>query len=670
MRVKQREGGETSPQTPENRPQRPRGLTVADLAAAKKLPEGFLRSLGLRDVTLRDGPAVVIPYLDEHGNEVATRYRLSLDGDLRFRWKRGASILPYGLQRLMEARRLGWALIVEGESDVWTAWHHDIPAIGLPGKSCWRPEWAEWLRDTQVFVWQEPGAADFTERISRDLPEARVIIAPADHKDVSEIHCAGEDVVRVLEELKQAAQPVAAIVQKQRDATVAALAAEAAPVLAADDPLALVESELRRLGYGGDLTPALVTYLCLTTRLLTTRPGAMPAHLLLVGPPSAGKSYTLQTVLRLFPPEAYHTIDAGSPRVLIYDDADLQHRAVIFSEADSLPAGEDNPAASAVRNLLQDHHLHYAVTVRDPESGRFTVREIEKPGPSVLVTTAVRTLGGQLGTRVFMLPVPEEADRIRQVLATQAELELASAAEPNGALVAYQAYLQRLTPIDVLVPFARELAEAVGRSANAPRILRDFQRLLALVKAVAILRHRHRVRNADGRLVAIIEDYEAIFDLVDPMYAATLTGATEQVRQVVNAVRALRAEGAERVTYSAVAKRTGLHVEQVKRIARIAIAHDWLANREERKHKPADLEPGEPLPERMGLPTPDELGEAFHKFHTTSDEALHKFHSISQHFTLSQPNRRVSAHAHDAGTSNNPPEEERANSDEQEFWDL
>jgi hypothetical protein len=58
-------------------------------------------------------------------------------------------------------------------------------------------------------------------------------------------------------------------------------------------------------------------------------------------------------VLSLLPPEAYHEIDAGSPRVLIYDETDMQHRLLLFAEADSLPASEDNPAASAVRNMLQ-----------------------------------------------------------------------------------------------------------------------------------------------------------------------------------------------------------------------------------------------------------------------------------------------------------------------------
>jgi hypothetical protein len=111
------------------------------------------------------------------------------------------------------------------------------------------------------------------------------------------------------------------------------------------------------------------------------RPGAMPVHLLLVGQASAGKSYLLGIVLRFLPDEAFHVIDAGSPRVLIYDKADLQHRVIVFGEADSLSAGEDNPGASAVRNLLQEHLLSYKVTIRDPETREYCVKDVNKPGP-------------------------------------------------------------------------------------------------------------------------------------------------------------------------------------------------------------------------------------------------------------------------------------------------
>ncbi len=597
------------------------GLSLANLALAKKLPEPFLASLGLRDVRLGTGPAVAIPYVDADGGEVALRYRLALTGDSRFRWKKGAAVQPYGLARLADARKAGWVLLVEGESDCWTAWHTGVPAVGLPGKTIWRREWAAYLAGLDVYMWQEPDAEDFPIRLGKDLLSARVIVAPGGAKDISQVHVAGGDVAALVAELKTTARPVGDIIAERSSAELVALAIEAAPLLSAPDPLSVIKTAIRELGYGGDMTPALVTYLAVTTRLLTMRPGTMPAHLLLVGPPSAGKSYTVQVVLRLLPGEGFHVIDAGSPRLLIYDDADIQHKAVIFSEADSLPASEDNPAASAVRNLLQDHHLHYGVTVRDANTGEYTIKEIDKPGPSVLLTTAVRELSGQLGSRVFTLAVPEDGARIQDALAVQAEIEVNGAIEVAPATVAFQAYLQRLAPIDVVVPFAREIAAAVGK-VGATRVLRDYARLLSLVKAVAILRHRHRGRNADGRLVADLADYATVFELVGPMYEATLTGATEQIREVVAAVAGLRQDGRPKVSYSAVAAVIGLHPEQVKRLARQAIRRGWLTNEESRKSQPADLNIGDPLPSRVGLPTLGELAAAFEQSQPTASTGV------------------------------------------------
>lgn len=376
----------------------------------------------------------------------------------------------------------------------------------------------------------------------------------------------------------------------------------------ATDPLVVIEQAIRSQGYGGDIRPAKLVHVGLTTRVLQMRPGAMPAHLLLLGQPSSGKNHALNVNLRLLPAAAYHVIDAGSPRVLIYDNSNLRHRAIIFGEADSLPAGEDNPAASAIRNLLQDHHLHYQVTVRDPESGSFTVQTIDKPGPTILVTTATRRLGEQLETRLFVVEVPDDQDQLRQALATQAALELHGLPDPDPAVIAYQALLQAQAPWDVRIPFVDALGAALGRSPVAARVLRDFTKLIALVKAVAVLRHPRRARDAEGRLVAEIEDYQTVYDLVRDAYATSTMGAGAGVRLVVEAVAVLRGEGTSPVAVSDVARRQGVHKSTASRHIRAAIRHGWLVNRDERRGR-YDLDIGDPLPQE-GLPTPAEVNRS------------------------------------------------------------
>ncbi len=140
------------------------GVSLTSLAAFKHLPVDFLKSLGISNCNHNGQRAVRIPYNAEDGTEQAIRFRLSLTAaeGSRFKWRKGDRALPYGLNRLAAIRRTGWVMIVEGESDCWTCWFHNIPALGAPGKSIWRPAWAEYLAGLEIFLWQEPESEDFT----------------------------------------------------------------------------------------------------------------------------------------------------------------------------------------------------------------------------------------------------------------------------------------------------------------------------------------------------------------------------------------------------------------------------------------------------------------------------------------------------------------------------
>jgi hypothetical protein len=585
------------------------GVSTEALAKVKNLPLELLQEWGVCDRRRDQVTQVAIPYLDEGGNTLATRYRLSLAADgQRFSWRKGDRTCLYGLNKLKDIQERGWVNLSEGESDTWTGWHHNVPVLGIPGKATWRSDWAGCLDGLDVYLWVEPEAEDIIARVGADLPGLRVIYAPDGVKDISEAHLQGLDVAAKVEELKANAIPVQDILRLQANQRAAELQARATSVLASPDPVEVVKDAIRASGYGGDLRNALVVYLAATSRLLAMRQGAMPVHLLLLGPASAGKSYTVQAILDLLPEEAKHVIDAGSPRTLIYDDAPLEHRVLVFGEADSLPAGEDNPAASAVRNLTQDNHLHYSVTVRDPETGGFTVRTIEKPGPTVLVTTSVKPLGSQLMTRLFTIDVSGDAEQVKAALAMQAALEIEGAKPVDGTLVDFQAYLQALAPWEVFVPFAPNLAESIGQSTAATRVLRDFQRILSLIKAVAVLRHQHRARDDHGRLVATLADYRTVYELVADIYESSVTGVSEGVTNLVTKVGELReADKDLRITFSVLERELKVDRSLIRRRTNMAVRNGWIINRETRKGYQADLIPGEPIPEKRGLPDPDRV---------------------------------------------------------------
>lgn len=595
------------------------GLTLEALAEYFALPQSELQNYGCRDVRVDGHPAVAIPYYDRDGAlmlAVQRRLRLAKPAegrDDRFRFRSGDKVHLYGLDQMARARDAGYALLVEGASDCWAAWHHGIPAVGVPGASSWRSAMAIPLAGLAVYVWQEPDSAGagLVERVACDLPDIRVICASETaYKDIAEAHRAGIDVRELLEKLRSEAPTHAELAQQRRAAQLPELQEAAREVLGAVDPLELVRDALAAT-YGGDLNAPLLIYLAASSRLLALGLGSMPCHVLVIGPASIGKSYTASVALDLLPQQAKHTIEAGSPRVLIYDDAPLQHRLLCFSESDSLPAGEDNPAASAIRGLLQDNRLHYQVPVRDAVTGQFVVCDIDKPGPTAFLTTSTKRLGFQLDTRVLTVEVADDDRQIRAALTKQADLELGG--QPlvphKDALLAYQSYLQSLAPWKVVIPFVRELSDALGAQPSLEgRLMRDLAKLRSLIKAVTVLRQAHRQRDDDGRLLATLDDYAAVYRLVVDAYRATC-GASEKVRQVVEAAETQLAER-ESVSQSDLRKLLGLSKSTVSGRVKAALRGGWLVNCETVPGRSARLKLGEPLPQEAGLPTPEALAEA------------------------------------------------------------
>lgn len=152
-----------------------RGLTLADYAERKGLSVAFLQGLGVREEVGKYGDTILaIPYRDPSGALIRTKYRTP-KGTFWGRDGEGAPL--YGQDRLAASQPGDIILIVEGESDCHAAWQREVPAVGLPGASQWKTQYAELLRGKHVVVWQEPdeGGATLVALVAKDLPKAKVI---------------------------------------------------------------------------------------------------------------------------------------------------------------------------------------------------------------------------------------------------------------------------------------------------------------------------------------------------------------------------------------------------------------------------------------------------------------------------------------------------------------
>jgi hypothetical protein len=135
--------------------------TLASLAHAKGFSCEFLERLGVSEGKDRHGAHILIPYRDAAGQTVRVRKRVSLFGEPRFFWVKDPKtkeVLAYGVERLGEARRLGYLIVVEGETDCWAGWLRGLSVLGLPGAGAYGKLRAEYVQGVgTIYLIQEPG---------------------------------------------------------------------------------------------------------------------------------------------------------------------------------------------------------------------------------------------------------------------------------------------------------------------------------------------------------------------------------------------------------------------------------------------------------------------------------------------------------------------------------
>jgi hypothetical protein len=597
----------------------PTPCTLQAYAEAKHLPADFLGRLGLSDITYSGSQAVRIPYFDQDGEETAVRLRLALekhpDRDDRFRWRKGSKPTLYGLWRLPQIRDAGYVVLVEGESDCHTLWHHGIEALGIPGSSSWKDEWTphlEGVLKVYAIIESDEGGAALWECLAASPMREKLHRVDLDGaKDPSELHI--QDPAQFKDNLR------AAFKRAKRWADEARAQAEArdreawqaCKELATEKRiLDRFAKTLERSGVAGESRVLKLLYLALTSRLLDK-----PVSIAVKGPSSGGKSYLTERVLRYFPDSAYHALTAMSERLLAYSEEPIKHRFLVIYEAEGMSG---DFATYLIRSLLSEGRVRYE-TVEKTRDG-LKARLIEREGPTgLIVTTTALKLHPENETRLLSLTVTDTREQTRGVFSMLAEEERSKA--DRGPWHALQQWLESPSATrSVTIPYAKALAGMVP--PLAVRLRRDFGALLSLIRAHAILHQATRERDDRGRLVATLDDYASVRELVADLVSEGIEATVPQsVREAVHAVARLHAqEDSLPVAVVQVAKELQLDRSAASRRIRSAKDRGLLRDLEDNPRKPSRLVPADPLPEDLDiLPDPQRL-QAY-KACTRADES-------------------------------------------------
>lgn len=604
----EREKGLQDPAQPSATPVQP--CTLEAYADMKKLPVAFLRGLGLSTIGYMGGKAVRIPYLAEDGQEGAVRLRLALEkteeSDNRFRWRKGSKPALYGLWRMERIRKAGYVILVEGESDCHTLWHHGVEALGIPGASNWKAEWARHLDGVEkVYAVIEPdaGGETFREKLtaSPDLRDRLRLVELGKAKDVSGLHLASEAPDRFKEELRAACSRASLWADLERSESKARAREtwEACEEVAREHRiLDAFADELARSGVAGESRTAKLLYLSLTSRLL-----GRPVSVAVKGPSSGGKTYLVERVLSFFPGSAYYALTAMSERTLAYSEEPIRHRFLVIYEADGMAS---DFATYLMRSLLSEGKVRYETVESTPQGIRPRLIEREGPTGLIITTTAVK-LHPENETRLISLTVTDTQDQTRGVIRA-----LARRKKEEANLAPWLALQEWLGSPEaerrVEIPYAPDLAELVP--PVAVRLRRDFGAVLNLVRAHAVMHQSSRERDEDGNIIADLDDYAAVRELVADLVAEGVEATVPKtVRETVEAAkRLLEDSDGEPITTATVAQELKLDKSAALRRVRSAMDRGHLKNLEDRKGRPARIVSGDPIAGEVEvLPTVDRL---------------------------------------------------------------
>lgn len=350
-------------------------------------------------------------------------------------------------------------------------------------------------------------------------------------------------------------------------------ALEAAQELSADPALLHKAIEtIGALGVVGEQENRGLLYLALLSAKSQT-----PISVLVKGRSSSGKSFLVSNALKLIPPRGYYELSSMSSKALVYTDLDFSHRHLVLYEEDGLQSEE---VLYLIRSLLSEGRIRY-LTVEKNGSGKLVAREIDRPGPTGLITTMTQGLTKEDNeTRTFSLYMNDSKEHTLSVVAALAERE-ALGTRSEVDVRPWHALYEALPQAEVIVPFAphiTRLLESKDLPEDLTRLRRDFVRYLTLVKVITRLHHARR-ETQGGCLVATLEDYALAYHLAARPMARSVHTISPQALALARAVaevHALKVEKAQEkgVSQESVvvyAKELAKHLRWAKRTV-----HKWL----------------------------------------------------------------------------------------------
>jgi len=239
--------------------------------------------------------------------------------------------------------------------------------------------------------------------------------------------------------------------------------------------------DMESLGYVGEELNKLLVYIAASSRKLED-----PISMLILSQSASGKSFLVDTVRKLIPPEDLIAVTSLSDQALNYlPEGELLHKFLILGEAMHSETIEHQ-----IREMLSGHQLSRMVTLKDEKTGRMESHTRTSPVIVSAVMSSTRAdINPENSSRCFLLNADESGEqtgRIHQV--QRGKYSLSRYFERKSTvprIIAKHHAAQRLLRSLLIVnPFAEHL----DFPRTLVRMRRDHERFVDLIACVCFLR--------------------------------------------------------------------------------------------------------------------------------------------------------------------------------------
>jgi DNA primase len=312
--------------------------------------------------------------------------------------------------------------------------------------------------------------------------------------------------------------------------------------LKSDDLFDRIVEDTELLGYVGEEINKILVYLAASSRKLDD-----PLSVMLMSESASGKSYLIDTVKKLIPPEDVVSLTSISDQALNYfPENGLKHKFLSMGEAVHSEVVEHQ-----IREMLSSHELSRMVTTKDEKTGQMVSRSVRS---DVIVSTVMSSTNYDLNaenlSRFFVANADEseeQTDRIfhLQRKAHQLKNILEKKARVPEVLKVHHA-AQRLLEQKVII---NPLADYLDFPKRMMRLRRDHGRFLELISSICHLRQFQKEEKEEEGIKYIecdLKDYELAYRIIRETLMVSMSNLPQSALLLYDEIRQMAGERAKR----------------------------------------------------------------------------------------------------------------------------